>query len=42
MKDPRGVKRPKDVVANAITVAKTATGELKDKPKKRVKKPKKD
>lgn len=31
-KGPKGEKRPADVIGNAITVAKNATGELEDTP----------
>lgn len=33
-KGPRGVKRPADVVANAVHIMKIATGEIEDKPSK--------
>jgi len=29
-KGPRGEKRPADVIGNAVTVAKSATGEIED------------
>jgi len=34
MKTPTGNKRPADVIGNAIAVAKIATGEISEKPKK--------
>jgi hypothetical protein len=33
-KGPKGEKRPADVIGNAITIARIATGEIEDKPSK--------